>query len=201
MISEKGCSDWGEAQGQFTWGESANKRIYLCSDRWIYIEATEDLVKSLVEIVTGKHCVEKQQIDQQTLESAFIQKPSEHWRLKLEAVGIACHVVITGDDISSQIQKEVGNDATNEAATGSAEFYVRNEHPCGSPIVSIAPSWVRVGKNHSYRRLTPAPKYGENTREILSTLGYSSEEIEDLIHEKVSHEYLPPMGSKNKYFF
>ena len=211
MIAENGNSDWGEARGQFTLGESSTildesstglnqadwwRRLYSCSDRWIYVETTEERATILAEVVAGQTTV-----DGDLLASAFSTKTSADWLARLAEADIACHLVVNGDDIKSQDLCDVSNDAADETAKGSFELFIRKNHPSGAAIVSIAPSWVRVGENQSYTRLTPALRYGQHTTEILGELDYSKDEISALLQDKVTHEYLLGMGSKDKYFY
>ena len=119
----------------------------------------------------------------------------------LDAADIACHRVLTLDDLHKNAEiHQVNNEAADEQAKGSTEFFYRENHPCGKPVTFLAPTWVRVGENQSYKRLTPSPYYGQHTKEILAELGYTEKEITELIRIKVSHEYLPGMGSKDSYF-
>ena len=195
MISENGSSDWGEPRGQFTLGENWWRRLYKCNDRSIYVEAMNDHSNLLAETVTGQS-----DTDEQTLEVAFAKHDYKYWLAKLAAADIACHLAVNANDICAQGMISVRNEAADEIAKGTVELVLRKDHPSGKPIINLAPTWVRIGEDHSYRRLTPALRYGQHTKEILIELGYSSDEINTLINLKVSHEYLPAMGGKH-YFF
>ena len=197
MISEHGSSDWGEARGQFSVGEHWWARLYQCADRWIYVETTEDRASVLAETVA-----ERQDADVQALESHFAKYESAYWLKKLDAADVACHLVMSADDICvDENIRRVSNEAADETANGMFKLLRWDDHPCGKPIIMPEITWVRVGENQSYRRLTPTPKVGANSREILLELGYSEEEVAELIRIKVVHEYLPAIGSKDVYFF
>ena len=45
--------------------------------------------------------------------------------------------------------------------------------------------WVRVGEDHSWKRVVPAPVNDEHSRSILKEMGYSDDEIANLIDIKV----------------
>ena len=197
MISENGSSDWGEARGQFALGEHWWARLYQCADRWIYVETAEDRASVLAETVT-----EREDADVQALESSFAKHKSAYWIKKLDAADIACHLVMSADDfcVKENIRR-VSNEAADETANGMFNLLRWDDHPCGKPIILPEITWVRVGENQSYKRLTPTPRIGANTTEILLDLGYSEEEVAELIRIKVVHEYLPAIGSKDKYFF
>ena len=197
MISENGSSDWGEARGQFALGEHWWARLYQCADRWIYVETTQDRASVLAETVA-----ERKDADVQALESSFAKHESAYWLEKLDAADIACHLVMSADDIYvDENIRRVSNEAADETANGMFKLLRWDDHPCGKPIIMPEMTWVRVGENQSYKRLTPTPKVGANSREVLLNLGYSEEEVAELIRIKVVHEYLPAIGSKDKYFF
>jgi crotonobetainyl-CoA:carnitine CoA-transferase CaiB-like acyl-CoA transferase len=68
-------------------------------------------------------------------------------------------------------------------------------HPWGHVIDDVAPTGIRP-QHMLIKAPRPAPKFGAQTREILSELGYAAEEIERLIQggvagERWSERYLP----------
>ena len=197
MIAENGKSDWGEAKGQFSLGESFYQRMYQCSDGWLYVGTTEDRASQLSETVTGQ-----QAADEKKLEAVFVEQDCTFWLTKLKAADIACHRVLSGDDVRANASvRQVDNEAADEIASGSDEMLRWGDHPCGSPVARLALETTAVGEHHSWKRLSPAPSYGQQTREILTELGYGNDEIAELIRLKISHEYLPGIGRRDKYFF
>lgn len=197
MIADSnGHSDWGEARGQFSLGKSAWQRLYQCADGWIYVGTSQDRASILAETVT-----EVQEANEQTLATRFVEHDCAHWLNKLAAVDIGSHKVLNVNEICELHTRKVPNEAAEETATASSEVLRWDDHPCGTPIMFLAPNWVRVGENHSYKRLSPAPRLGEHTREILQELGYKNEEIAELIRLKISHEYVPVFGSQEVYFY
>ncbi len=196
MISENGSSDWGEPRGQFTLGESWRQRLYECKDGWIYIWVSESQASMFTELVTG--CIKS---EEQKFEAAFIARECAHWLTLLEAANIACHKVLDIADICSQNIVEVSNEEAGYIVDGSWQILRYVNHPSGIPINTKAPSGIRIGNNRSYKRQTPWPGYGRNTKEILKELGYKDEEIEELLHLKIVHEYLPKLGNKDNAYF
>ena len=197
MIAENGQSDGGEARGPLALGESLCQRLYACRDGWIYVGTQEQRAPVLAEIITGQPAVAPV-----TLEAAFAKQDCNHWLAKLNAAAIASHRVLDINQLLADKQeRQVSNEDTDETAQGPFEMLRRDQHPCGKAVSAKAPDHIRIGQDHSYKRLTPAPRLGEHTREILGELGYSESEVDELIRIKASHDYLPGMGSKKNYFF
>jgi len=180
--------------GHFAVGENYHQRIYQCSDGWIYVGASRNSTNLFVDTVANGS-------DISSLEEVFTKYKCRYWIDKLISVDIGCHQVSTDKDICDVVPLEVSNCEGDEFATGSIDILRWINHPSGMAISLLAPTWVRIGENHSYKRLFTTPKYGEHTKIILAELNYSEDEIEELIRIKVAHEYLPPMGSKESYFF
>ena len=86
------------------------------------------------------------------------------------AADVACHQVLTALDIIEKGMRDVSNEEAEETAKDSVEVLCWQQHPSRSPFRAIAPTWVRVGEAHSYKRLHVAPYPGEHTIEILCQL-------------------------------
>ena len=197
MISENGNSDWGEARGQLAVGEHWWQRLYACKDKWIYVGTSENRSGELADVVLGH-----QQADVKILEAAFASREATYWLGRLSAVEIACHPVLWVDDICDNTKtRQVTNEAADECSPGTLEVLRWDDHPCGFPVALPSTAWATIDEKHSYKRLTPTPKVGAHTKEVLAQMGYSKEEIAELIRIRVAHEYLPAIGSKDKYFF
>ena len=196
MITKDGISQWHEAHGQFTLGEQGWKRIYRCNDGWIYVETTEDRAKVIGELIAGQS-----KADDEQWAAIFATRHCEHWLTVFHAADVACHQVLTALDIIEKGVRDVSNEEAEETAKDSVEVLCWQQHPSGSPFRAIAPAWVRVGEAHSYKRLHVAPYPGEHTIEILCKLGYSKDEIDELIRVGVSHNYLPMLGGPGVYVY
>ena len=195
MISENGRCTWSKSRGQFAVGEDWWQRLYAYRDRWIYVGTSPDRSSTLAETVTGSP-----EVDEELLESAFVKQDCSHWLKRLAEGNIACYPVLDADDIESRAQvRLVDNDEADEIAGESLEMLCWRNHPCGKPIKLFPADHVRIGENHSWRRLSAATRLGCHTKEILEELGYSDKEISDLIRIRAAHEYFPPLGSKDAY--
>ncbi len=200
MISENGDSDWGEPRGQLAVGPSWHNRIYEGADGWIYVATPAEQAGSITGAVLGDESA-----DETALEQGFKEQPCAHWLSQLDAVGIACHKVMTADDVYDMADvRTVDNEASSETSAeyeGSQEILCYENHPVGKPLNFPAASWVRVGEDQTWQKHQPAPSVGTDTRSILGELGYSEEEAERLLKIKAAYDYLPLMDGKGRYFY
>ncbi len=201
MIEENGICDWEESWGQSAIGNSWRQRIYQCSDGWIYIEAPEADASTLIGAVLEAR---PEQTDDGSLVAAlaaqFIEHKCAHWQTRLTDVDIGCHKITSIEDLCEK-PRFVDNEEADEIAQGSLDMLCWKDHPSGLPVTLPAPTWVRIGEQQSYKRCRPSPRRGEHTRQVLFELGYSEEEIAEMIATKVAHEFLPSLGRPEAYFF
>ena len=192
MIAENGCSDWNEARGQFAVGEQWWQRLYACCDGWVYVGTSENRAIDLAEIVIGRKGG-----NEQSLETEFAKQNVAYWQKKLDVADIACHPVLTVDDICNKCTRMVSRESANEQVKGSGQVLCWEDNIYGYPMTSLAPNYVRIGEDHSWKRLGIPAAAGEQTREILQALGYTEEEIEELVRLKVTHEYSPTLNNSD----
>lgn len=202
MVSHNGNSDWGEPQGQFALGQSAYQRLYQCKDDWIYVGTIESQAHQLAKCVTGDF-----QAGETAIEKSFSQHDCQHWLTVLMAADIPCHPIRTdihirpvfagNDTHKHNIIREVDNNSADETVEGFMDILHRPNHPGGLKVTFPAPTWVRIGEDHGFKRLAAAPKLGENTKEILAELGYSQQEVMELLRLRVAQEYIPMIGKEN----
>ncbi len=173
------------------------ERIYKCADRWIYVHALTDQETLFNQTITGKG-----EADEKSLEAAFAKQPCSHWEDKLAAAGIACHPVFTLDDVCTDIptyEAQAGGETLSADEISGAVNWPN--HPWGRPATLLESDSVRIGEDRSYKRLTSAPRMGQDTRAILAELGYTEDEINELIRLKVAHTFMPWIGSEEKFYW
>ncbi len=196
MVARDGRSEWGEQRGQFALGPSWHQRLYECKDGWLYVETPIGKADALANCVIGKESA-----DTPSMEAAFKAEGRDIWLQCLTEAGIACHAVLNFSDIVQVPIRSVDNSLKDEQAQGSYELVQWDDHPSGTPIMLMAPTWSRVGEKQTIRHLPPAPRYGSSSREILTELGYSDKEVDQLISLRAAHTYIPAIGTENSYFF
>ena len=81
-----------------------------------------------------------------------------------------------------------GFDRSDEAAQSTFHFSTCEDHPIGSLVSMFAPCSL-LAESRRVSVPTPAPKYGEHTRQVLTeTLGYSDAEADELVQRGVASD-------------
>jgi len=196
MIAENCNSKWGAPSGQFALGPHPWQRLYECRDGWIYVGVHKNKADQLATLIT-----KNPRVDIQAFEAAFAKKESSYWLELFESADIGCHRVLSLADVYALCVRQVDNNDADEVATDSTEMLRWEEHPYGFPVTLLAPNYVRVGEGQTWKRLRPGPRLGEQTAEILKELGYSENDIDELIKASVCCDYLPAFGSRDVFVF
>ncbi len=167
---------------------------YTASDRFILLSAYEaDLPK--LNVVEGLEGIIDVPEDERAafLASAFMLARAEDWAERLVAADIGATVCENIEALRTYNSRPA--DGTPGTENGSYSFSVYEDHPSGHVITQLDPFAIRPQHGSIYA-LAPTEKFGASTRAILQELGYSGEQIDEMISsgavsESWSREYLP----------
>ena len=194
LVAEEGSPEAPPADGRDRRGEARWHRSWACRDGWIFVGARAEAAARLAEVVAGTR-----DADETTLARAFAAGSVAEWCRRLREADIGCHPVVTCADLCADA-KRVKSGSADERSRGALEVLRWTDHPSGLPINVPAPEWVLVGDERTYRRLAPAARVGAHTREVLRELDLPEAEIERLYALRIAHDFLPAIGSVDRYF-
>ncbi|NIB38945.1 hypothetical protein HBA55_05065 [Pseudomaricurvus alkylphenolicus] len=202
LISGETCSGRAGSEGWFAYGECWYQRLYACCDKWLYVGALPADKEVLAELVGGRSNHTQEQLEQGALEAGFLEQNAEYWYATLSAAGIGCHPVLNIDELCHGGPLPVtDNQPAILKSDTTLDFACFEDHPCGLPMILPLPAWVRCGEDLHYQKLSPTPKVGQHTRQVLQELGYTETQIAEFYEQEVAWDYLPAIGNRNDYFF
>lgn len=187
---------WSEPHGQHALGDHPLHRMYRASDGWLFLaarpEQTEKLMMSLgLDLSVAQ--VESPDAISAALGRVFRRRPVAQWVRRLRSHDIAVIRVESLQEIRERMAEHLPK---TEFITGGPTIQiVRQAHPVGCPVDTVAPAYARLRRS-PVRRLAPAPKPGTHTIAILGELGCTKSEIRelqktDVVAETLSPRYLP----------
>jgi crotonobetainyl-CoA:carnitine CoA-transferase CaiB-like acyl-CoA transferase len=195
MYDYEGRPPFDEPSGRAVKGADALYRCYEATDGWFFLAARPDRLPDLaaIEALSGIAEVPDAELDVY-LAACFKTRPLAYWIDALGALDVGVHPT----DSMARV-REAHLTVESEGAVdldGPTMAFVRHDrHPMGRFVDLTAPNAIRP---HGARIDVPgpAPKYGAQTREILTDLGYGVQEVETLIAQGVvaeswSEDYLP----------
>lgn len=181
-----------EPSGREAMGNHALSRFYQTQDGWLFIDATVEQLAILdsIEPLIG---VAKAEDKQQFLEAAFAGRDSKFWQACLMAYDIAVAIPQSieqlRDNYSRIADGRVGIDR------GSYAFSIYPDHPSGHQVTQIDHYAIRPTEA-AIKAVAPTQKFGHSTVAVLERLGYSAEQIDQLLAKNIvglswAEEYLP----------
>ncbi len=195
MYDFEGRPAFDEPSGREVRGWGPFYRCYSAADGWMFFAAPTEREAALSQVPDVADLVDKGDTDlEAALTERFAQKPVADWMRAFAggSVGIT-PLGSLHDTRDAGLQFE--SDGRIDISKSTFRAVRHDQHPMGRWVDLVAPNAVRPEKA-SIAIPGPAPKYGQDTREILARLGYTNEEIGHMIEnsaaaESWSDKYLP----------
>ncbi|SET63727.1 dimethylsulfoniopropionate cleavage enzyme DddD [Pseudomonas sp. NFR09] len=189
MYDYEGRPPFNEARGRDVKGEGAWYRCYKAADGWFFLAALGLDPQSLTssKLLAPASKIDKDKIEP-WLEILFSTQTVEYWKEHLRELDIAVQPL---ESMANIRDSSIGN----SPALNTVCFHKDSDHPSGRDIVHVAATAVRSARARLVS-LPAAEKYGMSTGTILRELGYSQDQINELLHNGVvaeswSKQYLP----------
>ena len=189
MFDFDGRPPFDEPRGREVKGEGPLYRCYRAVDRWFFLAAGADgwsqlAGSQLIKSAAGAPAARREAM----LEEMFQGNTAAFWQAHLRPFDVAVQPL----ESLAEVRRAALAGAASEK---TIEFMRDPSHPCGYAIEHVVPKAVRP-QRAALRKGFAAQKYGSCTRALLRQLGYSSEDMERMIRDKViadswSAEYLP----------
>ena len=195
MYDYDGRAAFDEPSGREVKGYHALYRVYQASDGWFFLAAKRSQQARLagIEALASGAGLELAELEK-FLTGAFRRQPVAHWVSELLAQDIGAQPL---GEMHRNRQTFVHRRGKDRIDLSKQTFsFIRDaDHPSGHSVDLVAPNAVRP-LHSSIRIPDPAPKHGVHSKEILSELGWSDEDIKVLIEHGVvgcswSKQYLP----------
>jgi len=193
IYDHKDRAAFSEPSGRRVLGDGPFYRCYQASDGWLFLAFPETQAEAL-EAIPGLENVASLQADMQTerLSDVIASKPRSAWQGRMATIG-GCAIALGS---LQELRARYSRDAAEKAMASQTFQFVRHpSHPCGRAVTLVDWAGIRP-ETLPIQHGTPAPKYGEHTRSILTELGYPAKMIERLIEAEIvseswSKDYMP----------
>jgi crotonobetainyl-CoA:carnitine CoA-transferase CaiB-like acyl-CoA transferase len=179
MVEGETGGESGSPAGQDAVGYGAHYRLYEARDGWALLCCRErDTSRVAGALASADSSAE-------SISSAVSRLEIEEISRRLAGIESASAVpVMRLDELRKQIS--IAEEAEPHArAWERGLLMVDASHPSGHRISLPFPSWYRSGQ-HLLTRLSPAPKPGAHTVEVLEELKFNASEIAALLGENVA---------------
>ncbi|KZK78703.1 E-cinnamoyl-CoA:R-phenyllactate CoA transferase [Pseudovibrio sp. W64] len=188
----EGRAPFDEASGRDALGNHALSHFYKASDGWIFMDAEDHELIDLAQ-VEGLSGVEEANDTAEFLQVAFEQDIAESWCEKLRAADIAAAQPLGIEHLRDTYTRTA--DGAVGIDRGSYAFSTYEDHPSGHRVTLIDHYSIRP-EEAAIRALPSTEAYGNSTREVLAGVGYSDEQVDDMIERRIAgtgwgREFLP----------
>jgi crotonobetainyl-CoA:carnitine CoA-transferase CaiB-like acyl-CoA transferase len=188
----QGREPFNEPSGREALGNHHLSHFYKCSDDWLFIDA------QMSELTKLERISELEGISNVLnvgffLRNKLINYPASYWVDKLQGLDIAAAIPNSIEALRRQNSRIA--DDTVGINRGSYSFSIYPDHPSGHCVTQIDHYAIRPTRA-KIKAVSPAEKFGRSTHNILTQLGYTQSEIDNLLREKEvayywGEEYLP----------
>ncbi|ABV95365.1 L-carnitine dehydratase/bile acid-inducible protein F (plasmid) [Dinoroseobacter shibae DFL 12 = DSM 16493] len=195
MYDFDGRAPFDEPSGRAVRGWGPFYRCYEAADGWMFFAAPTEREAALTRVADVSDLAGLKGTDLEVaLADRFTQRPVADWMRAFASgsVGITPLGSLHGTR-DAALQRESEGQIDISKATFRAIRH--DQHPMGRWVDLIAPNAVRPEKA-GITIPGPAPKYGQDTREVLARLGYEDAEVQSMIDggaaaDSWSEKYLP----------
>lgn len=195
MYDFEGRAPFDEPSGREARGWGPFYHCYEASDGWMFFAAPAEQREALRAVQSLANLADEcEETLTAGLAKRFSAQPIDHWARAF--AGTSSTVVPLGS-LHATRDASLAPESSREIDLTRDTFRVirHDSHPMGRWIDLVAPNAVRPERG---RITVPSPmaKYGTNTREVLSGLGYGSQAIDEILSsgavgESWSEKYLP----------
>lgn len=190
-----GRRPFDEPSGREAKGCGPFYRCYEAADGWLFFAAPTEGRNALFRVPELADLAECDETGiAESLAKRFATKPVAHWAGAF--VGTSVGVVPLGSLLRTRDEGlQMESDGEIDLKTATYRAIRHDRHPMGRWVDLTAPNAVRPGRAAIAIPGT-APKYGQDTRAVLSRIGFAEAEIQDMIDRGAaadgwSEKYLP----------
>ena len=180
-----------EPSGPTTLGHGPCYRCYQTRDGWIFMACKPDAVlKVLREFDLPGDLPERQMGEELT--KALAPLTTDIVLSRLWQLDVGAHRLERIHDVR---RRHLNAAEPSSGTTRTLSFGATRDHPSGYLVEQVEPCAICLARA-PIAALTPAPKYGAHTVEVLAELGYDAESTQRLFNAQIvgdrwSDEYLP----------
>ncbi|MBY4678119.1 CoA transferase [Marinobacterium arenosum] len=180
----EGRAPFDEASGREVLGNHALSHFYRTSDSWLYLDSDPSELIDL-EAVEGLSGISEATDIGAFLTEALKAAPSAYWVEVLHEADFAAAEPLGIEQLRGEYSRDA--DGTVGIDRGSYAFSIYNDHPSGHRVTLIDHYSIRP-KEAAILALPQTERFGNSTRLILESIGYSSDEIESMISRGIAGE-------------